>query len=121
MAVPVQTVSVIPAVIVAFEFEELCPTSVRAGQAQGEHRGFCSGVREAHGFGRGHHTCEALGSVRLGWSGSCKMRAFSYRPGNHLHNFRMRMPLNQRSERHHEVNVSVALEVPDVRSTAALQ
>jgi hypothetical protein len=40
MAISVQTVRVVPAVIVAFELEEFCSSSVRARQPQGEHRGF---------------------------------------------------------------------------------
>ena len=64
---------------------------------------------------------KALGGFRFGRSGGCEMRTFGHRLRNHLNNFRMRMPLNQRAERHHEIDVLVAVEVPDMRSAATLQ
>src|SRR5450755_4667380 len=105
MAISVQTVSVVPAVIVAFELEEFCSSSVRTRQAQGEHRGFTAAVGEAHRLRRRHHAPEALGSIRFRRSGGCKMRTAGHGLRNYLNNFRMCMALNQCAERHHEIDV----------------
>ena len=68
-----------------------------------------------------HHALEALGGFRLRRSGGCEMRTAGHRLRNHINNSRMRVPLNQRAERHHEIDVLVPVEIPDVRSAATLQ
>src|SRR5260370_29050058 len=65
MAVPVQTVGIVPAVVVAFELEEFCSSRVCTRQAQGEHRRFTAAVAEAHRLRGRHHAPEALGGFRL--------------------------------------------------------
>src|SRR5258708_24021473 len=98
MAVAVQTIGVIPSVVVAFEFEKLGSYRVSARQTQGEHRGFTAAVGETHRLGGWHHAQETLGGFRLRRSGGREMRTFSHRLRNHIDNFRMRMALNQCAE-----------------------
>src|SRR5258707_7752357 len=98
MAVAVQTIGVIPSMVVAFEFEKLGSSRVSARQTQGEHRGFTAAVGETHRLGGWHHAQETLGGFRLRRSGGGEMRAA--RPGlrNRINKFRIRLALNQCAE-----------------------
>jgi hypothetical protein len=49
------------------------------------------------------------------------MRAFRKGLGYDLCKFRMCVALNERTERQHEVNVSVAIRIPDVRAAPAFE
>ena len=49
------------------------------------------------------------------------MRALGHRLRDYVDNFRMRMPLDERAERHHEIDVFVSVEIPHVRPAAAFQ
>src|SRR5258708_2237832 len=98
MAVAVQTIGVIPSVVVAFEFEKLGSSRVSARQTQGEHRGFTAAVGETHRLGGWHHAQETLGGFRLRRSGGREMRNFSHRLRNPNAKFRMGMALNQCAE-----------------------
>ena len=121
MTVRIQEIGIVPAVVVTFELEELCAASVGAGQAQRQHGGFAAGVGEAHDFGGRDHAAQALGSFDFGGSCGREMRALRHRLRNDFDQFGMRMPLDQRAERHHEVDVFVAVDIPHMRALPALE
>ena len=98
MTVRVQKIGIVPAVVVAFEFEKLGPASVGAGQAQGQHGGFAAGVGEAHHLGGWDHAPQAF--RRFDFGGGCgrEVRAFRHGLRNHFHQFGMSVSLDQRAE-----------------------
>src|SRR5271170_3211584 len=114
MAVPIQTVRVVPPVVMALELYEFCSSRVRPSQAQSQHRGFAATIGEAHRFGSGHHATKTLSGFRLRRGCGREMRTFGNRPRDYIDNLRMRMPMNERAERHHEIDVFVPVEVPHV-------
>src|SRR5258706_6055455 len=91
MAVAVQTIGVIPSVVVAFEFEKLGSSRVSARQTQGEHRGFTAAVGETHRLGGWHHAQETLGGFRLRRSGGRQMRTLIHLLPNPIDTFRVPM------------------------------
>src|SRR4051812_39407950 len=111
MAVSVQKIGIVPAVIVALELQELGSSGVGAGQTKGEHGGFAAGVGEADSFCRRNHAAETLGCVDLSGGGGGKMRAFGDCLRNSLDDSRMRVTLDECPKRHHEINVFVAIGV----------
>ena len=121
MTVRIQKIGIVPAVVVAFEFEELGPASVGAGQAQGQHGGFAAGVGESHHFSGRNHAAQALGRFHLGGSRGREVRALRHRLRNDFNQFGMSVSLDQRAERHHEIDVFVAVGVPHARALAAFE
>ena len=107
--------------VVPFELEELCSSRVCAGQTQGEHRGFTAAVGETNRISGWHHPAKVLRRFHLRWSGGRKMRALGDSLRNYIDNVWMRMPVDERAKRHHEIDVLVSVEIPDVRSAAALE
>ena len=75
MTVGVQKIGIVPAVIVAFEFEEPGAASVGAGQAQGEHSGFAAAVGESNDLGGWDHAPQALRRFHFGRGRGGEVRA----------------------------------------------
>ena len=121
MAVSVEAVGIVPAVIVAFELEELGASGVSAGKAKSEHGGFAAGVGEADGFGGRNHAAEALGGFGFRGCGGGEVRAFIHSARHGFDYLRVRVALDGCAERHHEVDIFVAIEIPDVGTAAFLE
>ena len=121
MTVRIQKIRIVPAVIVAFEFEELGAAGVRAGQAQGQHGGFAAGVGEANDFRGGNHAAQTLGCFYFGGSCGREVRTLSHGLRNDFDQFGMSVSLDKRSKRHHEIYVFVAVGIPDASALAALE
>ena len=49
------------------------------------------------------------------------LRASCHRLRNYFDNFRMRMSLDQRAERHHEIYIFIVIDVPYARAMAPFQ
>src|SRR5581483_2787903 len=118
MAVGVEKEWIVPAVIVAFKLQKLRSPRVGASEAQGEHGGLAAGIGETNNFRGGHHATDTLPGFDLGGSCRGKVRAFGSRLRNGLNNSGMGVSLDERAERHHEVQVFVAVCIPDVRTAA---
>src|SRR5271165_1415843 len=121
MRVRVQKIWVIPAVIMAFELEELGASGVGTCQAQSEHGRFSAAVAEAHGFGGRNHAAEALRRFNLSGRRRRKMRAFGDGFRNRLDDGGMGVPMDECAEGHHEVNVLIVVDVEYARAPAAIQ
>src|SRR5579884_653384 len=114
MAVRIQEIRIVPAVIVAFEFEELGAAGMRPCQTQREHRRLAARVRETYNLCRGHHSAESLGGLNFGGRSGSEMRALRHGFGYDLYQLGMSVSLNQRAEGHHEVDVFVSIGIPNV-------
>ena len=121
MAVAVEAVGIVPAVIVAFEFEKLRASGVGAGQAEGEHGGLAARIGEAHHFGGGNHAAEALGRFSFGGRSGGEVRSFRDGLGDHVDDLRMSVAMNERAERHHEIDVLVTVDIPHLGAAAAFE
>ena len=95
MTVRVQEIGIVPAVVVAFEFEELGAASVGAGQTQGEHGGFTAAVGEAHHLGGWDHAPQALRRFHFGGGRRGEVRALRHGLRNDFHQFGMSVPLDR--------------------------
>ena len=121
MAVRVQEIGIVPSVIVSFELQEFTPAGMGAGQAQSQHGRFAARVGEAHHLGRWHHPAKTLGGLHFRRSRGGEVGAFRHRLGNRFDQGWVSVPLNEGAERHHEVDVFIAVRIPYVRSLAAFQ
>ena len=121
MAVAVQEIRIVPAVVVAFKLEELGAPGVRASQPQRQHGGFAAGIGETHDLRRGHHAAETLCRFHLCGRSGGEMRSFGDGLRDDFDNFRMSVTLDESAERHHEVDVLVAVGVPHVRAMPAFE
>src|SRR5262249_8007878 len=121
MAVPVETVGIVPAVIVAFEFEELRASGMGTSEAQGEHGRFTAGIGKTHGLRGRNHPPKTLGGFGFSGRGCREVRTLGDRFRNDVYDLRMRVPVNERAERHHEVYVLVSVDIPNMRATSAFK
>ena len=112
---------IVPAVIVSFKLQKLMASRVGARQSQRQHGRFAAGVGESHHLCRWNHPPEALGGFNLRRGCRCEVRPCRHRLPNRFHQCWVRMPLDQRSERHHEVDVLIAIRIPNMGALPAFQ
>ena len=106
-------------VIAAFEFQD--PIALRGGSrdAQRAHRGFGARAHEAHSLERWHQRPDTLAELDLERAGRPEAGAEPGRRGQRSHESPRRVAVDERSPRHHIIDVAIAVDVLDVRASGA--
>ena len=106
------------AVIAALELDDLVALGRRARDPDRAHRRFRSRADEAHALHRGHQRHDTLRQPSLEIRRRAKAGAPRRRGGEGLQEPLRRVPVDQRSPRHHVVDVVVAVDVLDSGAAA---
>ena len=107
------------AVIAALELDDLVALRGRARDPDRAHRGFRARADEAHALHGRHQRRDPLREPRLELRGRAEARAARRGGGQRLQQPLRRVAVDERSPRHHVVDVGVAVRVFDARSARA--
>ena len=107
------------AVVAAGELDDHVPSGEAAGQADGAHRRLGAGADQAHHLDRRHRLHNQLGKLRLPFGGSAEagtaMQSFLDGPDH----ARMGMAEDERPPRTDVIEVTIAVDVVEIRPFAA--
>ena len=107
------------AVVAAVELDDLLAAGVAAGEADGAHRRLGAGVHHAHHLDRRHGLADEAGELDLDGRRRAEARAVvedGVQPAEHV---RVAPAEDHRPPRRDEVDVLVAVDVPDVGALGA--
>ena len=107
------------AVVAALELQDFGAAGVAAGQAHRRHGGLGAGVNHAHLIGRGARD-DGLREQSLTLGGRAEAQATRSGLLHGLHNLWVRIAVNHRAIGANQVNVLVAVDVPQARARTAL-
>ncbi len=102
--------------VVALELKDLRTAGHSAGQADGGHHGFGSGIRETDHFRVPDHLLQHFGHFDFNFGGGRKVRAAGGGLCNCLCDVGVGMAQRQRAKAHHPIDVLVAIDVEQARA-----
>ena len=108
------------AVVVPVELDQLAAARVGAGDADGTHRRLGAGVHEAQHLDRRHGARDEFGELQFAFRRGAETGATRRCALDRLDHCGMRVAQHERPPRADEVEVFVAVYVPDASATAAV-
>ena len=106
-------------VVAPLKLQHLRAARITAGQTHRRHGRLRAGVNHAHLIGRSALD-DFLRQQRLALRRRAKAQPAGGSPLHDLHDFRVRIAVNHRAIRAHEVDVLIAVDIPQARSCAPL-